>query len=246
MVVLGDSISTGFNASSLGDNLELSWVSGSDPRVQSHAQRFQSALQIPVEVTNVAVPGSKSKDLMKQWRSLELPRVDYASITIGANDVCEWRSKDYEKAPHALIDNVERVLQEMTQANPSILINLMPLPNLLSLQRVASNNLTCRIIWDVVPICKKILRSHRSSKQREDFQMRIDNINLRLEMLSQRYPNTRFYRELSRREFTFTDLSKIDCFHPSRKGHRKIAEASWELLFPGGDADVRQLMVVAK
>jgi lysophospholipase L1-like esterase len=89
MAALGDSITRAFAAcDSGGDCPDVSWATGSDGEVRSHAQRLDDLAGRTPTVHNVAVSGSRVSDLESQARRAVDAKVDYVTVLIGANDAC--------------------------------------------------------------------------------------------------------------------------------------------------------------
>ena len=242
MVALGDSITTAYNATGIGNNRELSWSTGSDGRVQSHALRFAKALQTNVHATNVAKAGAKTTDLAGQWGKVQDQSLDYATLLIGANDLCSWHSdEDIKNNLEDLRDNVALIVEDMVARNPKIVINLLPLPNLYNVERLGHDRIGCQAVWNFIPLCDKLLGSSRTEAERRAVQDLVERANDQYEILAQQHANLKFHRALTSEDFTRDDISTIDCFHPSLQGQQRIAEESFKAVFPNGDEDVRRL-----
>jgi lysophospholipase L1-like esterase len=74
----------------------------------------------PVHVTNVAVVGAESADLLKQYDALGTARLDLAIIMVGANDVTEL-TKPAEAVPY-----VERTVAQLRARGAEVVVGTCP------------------------------------------------------------------------------------------------------------------------
>ena len=231
VAALGDSITAAMDAIHLGDDHMVSFVTGGDPFVGSHAARLQQLMpNLQVRSVNLSRSGAKSDDLPRQAAEAARYVPDYATILIGANDACSFfdgRSYDLQR----YVNNMGAAINTLIQSNPMIRIRLIPVPNIRRLYELGSSKAHCRLKWSLSPVCRPMLSPLRSNEARENFFRLVDAYNANLNVIAQSYPNnTTVSWNAAYHQFQDEDVSQIDCFHPSQAGQRTL---SW-LTFGGG------------
>jgi hypothetical protein len=96
IAAFGDSITRAFNADGPVDHPWNSWATGNSDEVglfrrghvKSHAELLSELTGKQVYVHNVAKSGAKSGDLARQVDAVKNIPVHYATMLIGANDLC--------------------------------------------------------------------------------------------------------------------------------------------------------------
>lgn len=228
VAALGDSITAAMDATRLGNDPVVSFATGTDPFVGSHAWRLQQLMpHLQVRSINVSVMGAKSDDLARQATEAARYFPDYATILMGANDACsffEARSHDLQR----YVNNMAGAINTLIQSNPAIQIRLIPVPNIRRLYELGASQAHCRVKWSLSPMCRPMLSPLRSAASREDFFRLVDTYNAYLNVLAQRYPNnTTVSWNAAVHQFQLADVSQIDCFHPSHTGHRTLSWLSF-------------------
>jgi lysophospholipase L1-like esterase len=230
IVSIGDSITTGFNSGKPFSQKQNSWATGSSSRVKSIAKRLGESLERRVESHNFARAGAKAYQLPKQLEKLEGISPDYITLLIGANDVCDF-SESHEEQLTGFEDNVDKTLAHLTTSYPKAKILLVPIPDMYNLWEVGIEN-RCQWKWSLHGFCRKLLNRDRTQLEREQFAERLHDANVTLASLADRYKeHVAFDLELASAEFTFDQVSNIDCFHPSKKGQAYLAETSWQAAY---------------
>ena len=226
---LGDSITAGFNALRLGDNRELSWSTGSADAINSHAKRL-SAQGKAVTAFNESIAGSVVADLERQVTRILTKNPDYVTIDIGANDVCTWGAV-YEAQLQAYQTTLRAQIARLIQARPTIKVVLAPVPDIHNLWQVAVQQQGCQARWDLIGMCKPLLASSASDADRGAFVTRWQAINDVIDQVAKEFPaNVLHDPGLAHTQFTWDDVSPMDCFHPSVAGQNLLAEKSWEMV----------------
>ena len=231
VAALGDSITAAMDAIRIGEDHNVSFVTGSDPFVGSHAARLQQLMpHLQVRAVNLARSGAKSDDLARQAAEAARHIPDYATILMGANDACSFfdgRAYDLQR----YVNNMAGAINTLIQSNPSIQIRLIPVPNIRRLHELGVSKAHCRLKWSLSPVCRPMLSPLRSQESREEFFQLVDAYNAQLNVIAQAYPNnTTVSWNAANHQFQAEDVSQIDCFHPSQVGQRTL---SW-LSFGGG------------
>jgi lysophospholipase L1-like esterase len=231
---LGDSITRAFNARAPLDRPSLSWSTGwqrsinasPDTYVRSHADRLQATLGVPVRRLNVARTGAVSGDLKRQADRLQGYKVDYATILIGANDLCTLNLESTDMSDIA--NNVENAVITLIERNPEVKILLAGIPDMMRLKAIGSGT-SCQRKWDSTGICKALLHSRVSADESAFFALRWADANQKLREVASRYPaNIRLADGITKYRFEREHISELDCFHPNVKGQNLISEKSWE------------------
>ena len=228
IVSMGDSITAGFNTRWPGDlnNSRYNWSTGSSSQVNSHLNKIKKIISQEVKAINVAKSRATSYNLAKQFNDIKSPTIDYLTVLIGANDVCDW-TEEYAEDMRKFSNNVKHILDEAIATNDKVRIVLPAIPNMYRLYDQGKN--TCGGRWDYFKACPSLLHSERSDRERLEFRDRLIAANETLAQLADNYQkNVKFVREVFDFEFSIEHISGLDCFHPSVKGQNELARITWE------------------
>ena len=228
MISMGDSVTAGFNTRWPGDfnNARYNWSTGGSKRVNSHFDKLKKIISKKVKAINVARSRSTSHELALQWRSIETPTIDYLTLLIGANDVCDWTS-EYVKEAERFRSNVQYIIDKAIDVNAEVRIVLSAIPNMYHLYEQGRNS--CGRRWDYFEACPSLLSSKRNNAQRLAFRERLLAANDIMKELAFHYEkNVKFVGEVFDYKFSIDHLSRIDCFHPSILGQNELARITWE------------------
>ena len=227
-VSVGDSITSGFNTKYIGDiaNRKYSWSTGDSRRVASHFHKLKELLLTQViDRKNVAKTRSTSFDLAKQLGKINFPRIDYMTILIGANDVCDWGT-DHADQLARFKDNVSEIITTVIAQNEEIKILIPAVPDMYHLYEIGKKR--CQFKWNMFGVCPRLLHSSRTTAERQDFRGRLIDANQALaELASENANNVKYIGELFDFRFTIEHTSSIDCFHPSVSGQGVLADITW-------------------
>ncbi len=236
---LGDSITRGFNADGnydhLGDQVQYSWSTGTDPQVLSHYTRILSATG-QITATNVAVSGNKVANLQSQVAALSGQPVDYVTILIGANDVCT--SSEAAMTPVSTFhDTFYTATLLLSTQHPDARIFVASIPNIYRLWEILHTDQSALFVWDFASICQSMLANPNSMDQadvdrRARVQQRIVDFNAQLAAVCAEFIHCRFddytvYND----DFTAADVSTLDYYHPSIQGQDRLAQATYTATF---------------
>lgn len=223
---LGDSVTTATNSASWGNNLSYSWSTGSSDSVNSHFNRLKGIFST-VQAYNYARAGAVAADLPEQAQKLVRKNPDYVTVLIGANDLCSWSSRDEAKIT-AVENNVRSSIDIILANNAETKILLIPIPNMYQLWQLGAEH-SCDMFWDLTGICSPLLNSDRTEAERLAFMERVDEVNGLYQAMADTYvDNVRFDPVIADQEFLWEHVSSKDCFHPSVKGQKLIADKTWE------------------
>jgi lysophospholipase L1-like esterase len=236
MAALGDSITRAFNANTPIDHPQNSWSTGNTAKglfrrgsVLSHAEYLSMASGRDVIVHNVARTGAETTDLQRQVKELDGVSLDYATILIGANDLCINGKGALGQSPDMshYAERVEQAVTDLIQRNPNIRILLVSIPDMLRLQSIGHET-ACQSRWSTIGICQNLLHENISPSDLDNFgaQWRTANDDLRL--IAQRHrENVMYSSVLSEFPFERQHLSDLDCFHPNIIGQNLLSKETW-------------------
>jgi len=219
LLVLGDSISQGFNAVGFGNEPAYSWATGD--KINSYKARLE-ATGYQVQAKNQSIPGASST-----WLGLELYLAagfapDLVLLEIGANDLCGLT------AHVDVIGNVAWTIDRLLEQNPKVQIVLAGVPRISAVYESKKSSQACLDRWKI-PLCPAFLSPDLTDKERAINQFKIDSVNAGLRQLASVYPGTvRYVTEIGETPIMAEDISDVDCFHPSPTGQGRLAEAAFQ------------------
>ena len=228
IVSMGDSITAGFNTRWPGDlsNSRYNWSTGNSKRVKSHLHKLKEIISHKVKPINVAKSRSTSYQLKQQLENVKSSTIDYLTLLIGANDVCDWQ-EDYAESQQKFRHNVHDIIEKAIEINEQVRIVLPSIPNMYRLYQQGKDK--CGGRWDYFEACPSLLSSDRTEAERLAFRDRLISANETLSELADNFSeNVKYIGEIYEYEFTLEHVSRIDCFHPSIKGQNEIARITWE------------------
>ena len=215
----GDSITRGFNAKKIGENTAYNWASGNEissyweSLFPSHGDRAY----------NLAIVGATSGVVKLELLALsEIPT--HATLLIGANDAC------YNLPLEDTLSNIKDVIQSLYSRNKDVILTVSPVPRISSIYYAKKNELWCRTVWAVSGICAGFLSPFISDELRNDNQYKLDMFNLSLEEYvnevnaKEEHPRIHFNPAIGIGDLFSSDVSDIDCFHPSVAGQQRLSD----------------------
>lgn len=236
IAALGDSLSRGFDACDhYGDCTKVSWITGTDPTVDSIASRTRAATGAPVTVHNDARSGVSVDDLPRQVDLAIAQQPDLVTVLIGGNDVCRPKVADMTSAAH-YGDVVDTQLTRLSAALPGTRILVASVPDVTNLRPVAGANPTARFLWSTLGGCATVLGDPRSDSATT--QDRLATVRDRIDAYDGALATTCATLSrctwdggaLHRYQPTIAQLSPLDYFHPSVAGLRELAALEWAAL----------------
>ena len=228
IVSMGDSITAGFNTRWPGDinNSRYNWSTGNSKHVQSHLHKLKEIISLKVKPINVAKSRATSYQLKQQLTNIKSPTIDYLTLLIGANDVCDWQ-EDYAENQQKFRYNVHDIIEKAIEINADVRIILPAIPNMYRLYKQGKDK--CGVRWDYFKACPSLLSSKRTDAERLAFLERLISANETLKGLAAHFAeNVKYIGKVYEYEFTLDHISRIDCFHPSIKGQNELARITWE------------------
>lgn len=226
---IGDSITAAMDANRPLANREINWSTGtrSSKMVNSHALRLRAMMPgSSVGTKNFAISGSKSADVVKQANHLAKFRPDYATVLVGANDVCAW-SNDHETQLAVYESDIRTILKTLIASNEDIKILVSAIPNMPLLRDLGAAN-GCQSRWNTLHICPALLGSDRTDAERSAFAGRWQDANDVLARVSSEFPShVKFASSIAEPIFKMSHVSRLDCFHPNVSGQDFLSEMTW-------------------
>ncbi|MFG2137539.1 SGNH/GDSL hydrolase family protein [Streptomyces sp. NPDC048650] len=232
IAALGDSITVGFDACTvLSDCPEVSWATGSNPKVDSLARRL---VKNPATHSwNYARTGALMSELPDQITAATRRRPDLVTVLIGANDAC--RSDVRTMTPtRSFRAGFERSLKQLRRALPHTQVYVAAVPDLLRLWSEGRKNQLGKQVWKL-GICGSMLRNPddltlRAEKRRKKVRHRVMAYNRALAQVCRADALCRFDRAVFDYRFTGRQLSTWDWFHPGLRGQQELAELAFRTI----------------
>lgn len=232
MAALGDSISQAMDSCGYRDCPANSWSTGSSASVASHASRLRAAGAATLVVSNNAVSGSTSANLLAQAQKAVAQNAQYVTIEIGANDACTPTVA--AMTPVATYEaNVRAAVALIATSLPTTRVYVASVPNLKTLWAVNKSKLGARLVWASAKICQSMLAKPTSTAaadtaRRDAVQQRVNDFNAALVRVCSSFVGcTTDGGALAGYSFAASDISTLDYFHPSVKGQARIAALTW-------------------
>lgn len=232
MAAIGDSITRGVFADGSLDGLDFgqpqhSWATGdeSGDGVDSHFERILANNGAILNNNfNNADSGARMDDFLTM-ANITVPQApDYIVVFLGHNDLC--RSSVASIPSDAKFEGHARNgLDTLLAGVPDATIVIMEILDVAALWDCCSSNYGCRFNWSLFGICESVTNS--SSTDRALVRQRTIAFNDILRSLAAE-KGVLFEDDLFEVGFARSDLSSVDCFHPSFSGQSKIANGSFK------------------
>ncbi|MGP3979774.1 SGNH/GDSL hydrolase family protein [Streptomyces sp. KR80] len=236
IAALGDSITRGFDACRvLAECPEVSWATGTDPRVRSLAQRL---LKSPAGNSwNHARSGARMADLPGQVAAAVGHRPELVTVLVGANDACRG-STALMTPVDAFRTDFETAMRRLRHSLPKAQVYVASIPDLKRLWSQGRQNPLVKQVWET-GICASMLsepdaRDQASADRRQQVYDRVVAYNTALKEVCGKDPLCRYDEAVFGYRFTGEQLSKWDWFHPSRNGQERLAELAYRMITARG------------
>jgi lysophospholipase L1-like esterase len=193
-----------------------SWSTGNDLSA-SHYERLVELGADP-ERHNLAVPGARMEDAVEQAARVVEAGADYVTVLMGANDVCHGTDlTSFERDTRAAL---ARLIEDL----PDIRVFVSSIPDIARLVELFGDDRRIIFRWRTFRMCPALL----PDADVEDVHERVRAYNAVLERACDEHEAC-LYDESAvfDHPFTAADVSRIDFFHPSEEGQRKLAEITW-------------------
>jgi lysophospholipase L1-like esterase len=232
MGALGDSITR----AALADNSigglsygqpEHSWSTGysSTDGVSSHYERIRAQnAAINGSNFNLAESGANMADLPGQANLAVTAGAQYVTIQMGANDVCAdstsgmTSTTSYEANFRAAIDTLKAGL-------PDAVILVTEVVRVRRVYDVGWTNLGCQLKWYTFQWCNNVLLNGSTQRSQADARNVAYNNILRTVCAEKGVP---FDDDVYEWQFSRSNLSSVDCFHPALSGQNLLANVTYD------------------
>ncbi|GAA3273434.1 SGNH/GDSL hydrolase family protein [Dactylosporangium vinaceum] len=232
---MGDSISRGFNACGwYVDCPSRSFSTGTDTGVNSHYLRIKAVnAAINGHNYNDAASGAKVADMPGQAASAVSQGAAYVTILIGANDACT-SSESSMTSVAAFRASLDSALGALKAGLPGAKVLLISIPDLKRLWQVGSGSASARTIWSVFGVCQSMLANPSSTAaadvaRRDRVRQRVVDFNGQLAAACVAYGANCKYDggAVFGYQFTLSQVSTWDYFHPNAAGQAALASISY-------------------
>lgn len=233
MAAIGDSITQAANldGSTLGSsNPQHSWSTGYDSAdgILSHYERLlANNANIASKNHNDAVSGAKMVDAPAQADQAVQQQVEYVTFLMGGNDVCT-SSKDNMTPVNTYEAQFRSAMDKLAAGLPNAQVYVVSVPDVYQLWKLFNTNKTATRVWSTFGICQSMLAKTNTESDRQFVRQRNIDFNTVLQNACAEYVQCRYDGgAIFSYQFTKTDVSTVDYFHPSKTGQANIAKTSW-------------------
>ncbi|HEX8977595.1 MAG TPA: GDSL-type esterase/lipase family protein [Solirubrobacteraceae bacterium] len=232
MASSGDSITRAYDSTASGcflsDCPQYSWSTGYNSTVNSQYQRILVANQgISGHEYNDAQTGAKMSALDGQLKTAAGQGVQYATVLMGANDVCT-SSISTMTPTSTLQGEFQTALSDFFTADPNASVFVSSIPNVYQLWQLLHNNSSAESTWTTFGICQSMLSPYNTDAQRQAVLTQEENDNSAEQAVCASFAHCR-WDNLATFDYSFTtkDISTVDYFHPSLTGQNALANVTW-------------------
>ena len=232
---MGDSISRGFNACGwYVDCPSRSFSTGTDSGVNSHYLRIRAVNPaINGHNLNDARSGAKVADMPGQAATAVSQGAAYVTILIGANDACT-SSESSMTGVAAFRSSLDSALGTLKSGLPSAKVLLMSIPDIKRLWQVGSASSSARTVWSLFGVCQSMLANPSSTAaadaaRRDRVRQRVVDFNGQIAAACAAYGANCKYDggAVFGYQFTLSQVSTWDYFHPNATGQAALASISY-------------------
>lgn len=213
-VAIGDSVTSGTHAENKAmHGYHFSWATG-DQLDASFAKQINAD-----EAYNVSFPGMISDGLwLTQVQQAENKKANVVSVLVGANDVCWGLS-------HRVLTNVTKIVERLSSSDSVDTVMVGTLPDLEQVYQVGKKRPYCAVFTNIM--CPNYFL--RSDAQRAVIRAEVKRINEEISKLPNTYQKAKVVLAIGEQKYGEDDISKVDCFHPTKKAQQRIADAFFEV-----------------
>jgi lysophospholipase L1-like esterase len=234
IAVLGDSISVatatcGYTTANCNEN---SWATGTNPDVNSLAERLDHEQGTSVIYYTAASAGAKVADLGAQVDSITNSSASYVAILVGSNDYCA-PSLGQMTSPTAYEASLNAVMQRLTQTLPQAYVSIASVPNPQYLYAANRGSAQAQKVWQLAGICQSMLAnptddSADAKARRQAVVDRAAAYNTAIAEVCAQYPRCHYDGgAVFDKKFDASLVGDLDYFHPSIRGQAELANLEW-------------------
>jgi len=232
MAALGDSITQATNVCCwYGDHPAQSWSTGGG-RFDGITSHYERLLQLQPAILgknfNDSRSGARASALPGQAAAAAGQRAEYVTILIGANDLCTSSASTMTPV-ETFRTQVNQALATLDQMRPRPKVFVSSIPNIYQLWSVLHTSATAQFVWSAAQICQSMLSTANTEEMRQQVVQRELAFNA---VLAETCGNYRMCSTdggaVYNYNFTASDVSVLDYFHPSLQGQAKLADITWK------------------
>jgi lysophospholipase L1-like esterase len=233
IAAIGDSITQAYDVCCwYGNHPSNSWSTGgaSWDGVKSHYERILAVKPgIAGHKYNDAVSGARMGDAPVQAKAAVSQGARYVTILMGANDLCTSSIGTMTPAD-TFASEFRSTLSILEAGLPSSShIFVSSIPDVYRLWQLFHANSIATAVWSTAHICQSMLSSQNTDADRRLVRDREDAFNEVLNKECGVDSNCRFDgNAVFQTQFSSSDVSKLDYFHPSLAGQRLLAQVTWD------------------
>jgi lysophospholipase L1-like esterase len=231
IAAIGDSITRAYDVCCYyGDHPGQSWSTGatSYDGISSHYERIR-ALHPAVagHAHDDAVTGAKMSAAPTQAAQAVSQGAQYVTILLGANDLCT--SSPATMTPTATFrSEFSQAMATLAQGLPQARIFVSSIPDIHQLWEVLHTNAVARWVWSTAHICQAMLGATRTADERQQVVDREQAFNQVLAETCAQYSRCRWDGGAAYRyQFSASQVSTLDYFHPGLSGEAALARVTW-------------------
>ena len=231
MAALGDSITRAYDVCCFyGDHTGQSWSTGYTgyDGISSHYERIKAVTPAIVgHAYNDAVTGAKMSAAPTQADKAVAQGARYVTILLGANDLCT-SSPSTMTPTDTFRTQFDSAMTRLMRQDPKPRVLVSSIPNLYQLWQVLHTNSVARWVWANFHICQSMLGATRTEAERQQVVAREQAFNQILADTCAKYARCRWDgRAVYNYQFSASQVSKLDYFHPSLSGQATLARITW-------------------
>jgi lysophospholipase L1-like esterase len=230
---IGDSITRAADVCCwYGDHPAQSWSTGGGAfdGIRSHYERIRELNpNIAGHNFNDARSGARMSHAQAQAQTAVTQQARYVTVLMGANDVCT-------SSPSTMTSVSDFQAQFAATMNvlaaglpPGSHVFVSSIPNVYRLWQLFRDNLVAQLVWSVAQICQSMLSPTNTEQDRQFVLAREQAFNQVLDDVCSQYAICRFddYAAFNY-QFSASQVSKLDYFHPSLAGQAALASLTWQ------------------
>ena len=232
IAAIGDSVTRAADVCCwYGDHPANSWSTGGAgwDGITSQYERLRALNpDIAGHNYNDAVSGARMSDGPAQAHKAVAQQADYVTILLGANDLCTSSPSTMTPAD-TFRGQIRRTLQILTDGLPAgARIFVSSIPDVHQLWQIYHSDRLARAVWGVADICQSLLAPSRTAAQRALVRDRNLAYNDVLQAQCAQITRCRYDGDaVFSYQFTRSDVSKLDYFHPNLSGQAHLAQTAW-------------------
>jgi lysophospholipase L1-like esterase len=230
---IGDSITRAADVCCwYGDHPAQSWSTGGGAfdGIRSHYERIRALNpNIAGHNFNDARSGARMSHAQAQAQTAVTQQARYVTVLMGANDVCTSSPSTMTSVSDFQAQFAATMNVLAAELPPGSHVFVSSIPNVYRLWQLFRDNLVSQLVWSVAQICQSMLSPTNTEQDRQFVLAREQAFNQVLEDVCSQYAICRFddYAAFNY-QFSASQVSKLDYFHPSLAGQAALASLTWQ------------------